>query len=550
MPFEQRRQFSAKPILVVLLLRVGTGCGHTRRSSAVHDWESNPESTFQPTFVRSHRQRPNILQTAPAAYHTYLDTQTVPVLSAPQKLQQGDILAQPSLITRRGGRLPNPISPDRNTAFIKAVEDLAKPRPAPNLASPMCDAYFSLGVPCQVEADGGKCEFLRDIDLDEDDFVNSLTISTGDIYIGPPPSAFDTNLVTFEDGGGITLETRHDDGTLGFTFPDDDVDYVCCSYHTFATSMVAGKSLSGYGFYEVTMSSTAVEFTNTFWFQGKTAEINVLAAENGQATVSWYCFADQADQQEGVSDSFPLDIAQETTATLFYSEDRITVLVNGARVYSVATPECLKGAEMKPIFSVEVGQTLPSVERIDNGNSFGAMKVKYFRSWETEYIKNSLATDDYFSYYNKDADRAKTRPREDYEFNEGVGDANTSMQPDETRTQWPDLEVQKPDLYPDDVNTVDVLPSSSYIVDKIAAVKLAAILVEFERVVGGKAAKVKVTGSVSEVVVAAEIADNAVAPSGTKPKNTTKYGRTSLGMRNEFLTQSCPRHNVHRFWHR
>lgn len=315
-------------------------------------------------------------------------------------------------------------SVDRDTEHKRVVEALSLPWPAPNLASPTCDSYFSLGVPCQVETTGGTFEISRDVDLDEDDFVNSLTLSTGDTWSGAAPSAFDTDLVTFESGGGITLETRHDDGSLGFTFPDADAD-CACEYNTYATSIVAGKVVSGYGFYEVTMSSTAVEFANTFWLQGRTAEINVLKVENGLATVSWYCFADQVDQQQGASDSFQLDITEATTATLFYSEDRITVLVNGARVYSVATPECLKGAEMKPIFSVEVGETLPSTDGVANGDSFGAMKVKYFRSWDTKYIKSTLATDDYFCYYNKDADPTKTRPRVGFGHNEGVGDAGT-----------------------------------------------------------------------------------------------------------------------------
>ena len=95
MLFEQRCQSAAKLVVGALLLHTGTGYGSSQRSGAVYGWESNPESTFEPRFVRSRRRRLAIPKRAPAAYPTHPDTRTVP-LAAPHQLRQGNTAVRPT----------------------------------------------------------------------------------------------------------------------------------------------------------------------------------------------------------------------------------------------------------------------------------------------------------------------------------------------------------------------------------------------------------------------------------------------------------------------
>jgi hypothetical protein len=256
----------------------------------------------------------------------------------------------------------------------------------PNKAAFNCDAYYVLGEPCTADAVPGSSDSLVNNDFSSlAGFSSKLTLTSGVEWAGAAPSAFDAALTT-TGSGGLTLETRHDDGS-SFTFPAADAD--CgCDYETYVTSMAAGSS-TGYGFYEASFTSTATEFLNAFWFQGPTAEINVLKVENGKASVSYYCFADQDDQTEVTVDIADVDLSKTTTATLFYSDTMIYWLVNGEIVHSVATPTCLQGVEMKPIFSVEVGDNLPSTVGVANGASFGKMNVAYLRSWSTAYLTDN-----------------------------------------------------------------------------------------------------------------------------------------------------------------
>lgn len=259
-------------------------------------------------------------------------------------------------------------------------------------SSKECDFYFTNNEPCTLTSVAGTTGSVT-----EDTFSNlngwdnalSLDDGTGNVWAGSAPSAFDTSLTTVSDGK-LNLETAHvPSGSSVFTFPAADAD--CgCSYETYTTSMAAGNSAVGYGYYEATFKSTAEEFVNAFWFQGDTAEVNVLKVENGQATVSWYCFADQDNQETG-SYTIPgtFDITEDHTATLHWTAEQLTVLVDGKIQYQEVTPSCLVGATMKPIFSVEVGESLPSTNGKSDGESFGKMTVNYFRSWSSSYIADS-----------------------------------------------------------------------------------------------------------------------------------------------------------------
>jgi hypothetical protein len=239
--------------------------------------------------------------------------------------------------------------------------------------------------------------------LTEDDTFGSFSSSdwdkllplddgTGATWAGSAPGAFSSSLAS-ASGGKLQLDTMHSPaGSNKFDFPTTDAD--CgCSYDTYVTSMTSGKSAVGYGYYEATFSSSASQFVNAFWFQGDQSEINVLKVENGVASVSWYCFADQNNQQ---TDTLTLpgtfDVGVDHTATLHWTAEQFTILVDGEIKMQRATPSCLQGTQMKPIFSVEVGDNLPSTTGVAAGASFGKMTVNYFRSWSTSYIVASKLT--------------------------------------------------------------------------------------------------------------------------------------------------------------
>jgi hypothetical protein len=257
-----------------------------------------------------------------------------------------------------------------------------------------CDAWYSSGEPCLQHAIAATTDNLVDDTFASFNSANwdlLLPLDATDNWQGSAPGAFNTALANVA-GDALVLETQHVPDNSGlFTFPETDTD--CgCSYDTYTSSMVAGKNEVGYGFYESTFKSTATDFVNAFWMQGDTAEINVLKVEGGVATTSLYCFSDQDNQwseTETISSNFAVD--QDHTVTLSWNEEKVTVLIDGLIVMQKDTPSCMKGVTMKPIFSVEVGETLPSTDGVASGASFGAMTVKYFRKWST--VTNSVATD-------------------------------------------------------------------------------------------------------------------------------------------------------------
>jgi len=159
--------------------------------------------------------------------------------------------------------------------------------------------------------------------------------------------------------------------------------------------MAAGKTAYGYGYYEATIRSSATELVNAFWMQGDQSEVNILKVENGVATVSWHCFTDQDSQTQG-SYTIPgvFDVTKDHTATFHWTRDQITVLLDGKIQMQVDLGDghCLRDTTMKPIFSVEAGETLPSVSSMTDGDSFGDMVVSYFRKWDSAYINRNSAT--------------------------------------------------------------------------------------------------------------------------------------------------------------
>jgi hypothetical protein len=252
----------------------------------------------------------------------------------------------------------------------------------PLIGSTKCDAYAGLGEPCTFDQVAGTTAARDSATVGLSTFTPYLMLKDGATkWVGSAPSVFVESLADTA-GTGVTLNTEYDDGTT-FTFPSPDAD--CgCEYENFKTSIVSG-AMAGYGFYEAAFSTTATEFLSGFWFQGPEAEINVLQVENGVASVSWHCFGtEDLTSAKYVVDG--VDASDMVTATLHYTDTQITWLVNGKIAHQISTPECLKGVQMRPILSVEVGDVLPSTASLSSGDSMGAMTVAYYREWDTTFI--------------------------------------------------------------------------------------------------------------------------------------------------------------------
>jgi hypothetical protein len=272
-----------------------------------------------------------------------------------------------------------------------------------------CDVYFSLGEPCTHDAIAVGTSFTSDDrfdDLSSWDTLMPLDDGQDGTWKGAAPGAFDASKATSNDA--LVLETEHHDPAGSFTMPTSDED--CgCTFDTYVTSMVSAKTAVGYGVYEATLKSTASEFVNAFWMQGDTAEINVLKVEDGVASVSWFCFADQANQVTKSYNVSGVDLSKDTTATLSWNQDMFTVLINGKIAVQEETHACLKDIVMKPIFSVEVGDKLPATDGVAAGASFGKMTVNYFRSWSATSLhkgngkpsKTKVTDENGISFYDR-----------------------------------------------------------------------------------------------------------------------------------------------------
>lgn len=269
--------------------------------------------------------------------------------------------------------------------------------PVPQAVS-KCDAWYSADEPCTYHAVAAStANMVEDEFADTANWDTLLALDESSNWMGSAPGAFDTSLVSASTNT-LVLDTAHiASGSTRFTFPATDED--CgCSYDTYTSSMVAGKTAVGYGVYEATFSSSATNFVNAFWFQGDSTEINVLKVEGNTATASLHCFADQDNQVADVTTiSTSFDVSVDHTVTLSFNKQEVTILIDGEIVMQKDTPNCLKvgntadgeALTMKPIFSVEVGETLPDVSGMADGESFGSMAVKYFRSWETSFMADS-----------------------------------------------------------------------------------------------------------------------------------------------------------------
>jgi hypothetical protein len=262
-------------------------------------------------------------------------------------------------------------------------------------SSAACDAYYSMDEPCTWNIVAGTSKMMV-TDTFSSGWSTSLPLDDGEggMWQGSAPSAFDfamspSRSLSSVSDGVLTLDTLHV-GTES-QFPTSDAN--CgCSYDTYVTSMYAADVGVGYGYYEATFKSTAADFVNAFWFQGDASEVNVLKVEGGKATVSWHCFADQNNQEsETITVDENFDVTVDHTATFHWTNEQVTVLIDGKIKLQKATPSCMIGTTMKPLFSVEVGESLPSTTGVADGASFGAMTVAYFRKWTTSYIADSAA---------------------------------------------------------------------------------------------------------------------------------------------------------------
>jgi hypothetical protein len=247
--------------------------------------------------------------------------------------------------------------------------------------STQCDAYAGLKEPCTFDQVAGTTSNYESLLGDFDPYLMLSTPGAGK-WTGAAPSQFEESLVSTANGKTV-LGTMYDSDPNNFAPPDADCG---CEYENYKSSIISGSS-SGYGFFESAFKSDAGEFLNGFWLQGPESEINILKVENGVASVSYHCFTDQENQEASADITITgVDITATTTATLFYTAEQITWLVNGKIVHSIATPVCLQGMSMRPILSIEVGDILPTTTGLASGASMGSMEIDYFRRWDTTFV--------------------------------------------------------------------------------------------------------------------------------------------------------------------
>jgi len=236
----------------------------------------------------------------------------------------------------------------------------------------VCQATTMIGKPC-VPFDGYKWGTATAIDVSA--MSNGLTWGTDDTaWLGTAPAEFKA-----ENVGADTIVAKHDP-SASYSEADPDCG---CEYGKWTTGIKSGD-LVGYGFYEAKLKTTAVEFSNVFWMQGEDSEINILKVSEanpntgkGTATVSYHCFNSEGSTETEESTEFEVDYADVITAGLLYTEDKIEVIVNNVVRYSKDTPSCLKDKVMKPIFSLETGNTLPS----ESTTADGTMTIQYLKKW-------------------------------------------------------------------------------------------------------------------------------------------------------------------------
>jgi hypothetical protein len=231
-------------------------------------------------------------------------------------------------------------------------------------------SYFS--KPC-VPFDGYLWGEATEIDVSAMD--DKLTWGSDDTeWLGTAPAEFKSTNVQANSIAALYAP--------GATYSAADPD--CgCEYGKWTTGIKSGAAV-GYGFYETKLKTTATEFSNVFWMQGEDAEINILKVTEadansgkGKATVSWHCFDAQGSTESEESSEFEVDIANVVTAGLLFTEAKLEVIVNNVVVYTRDTPTCMQGKTMKPIFSVEAGNTLPT----ESATSDGEMTISYLRKW-------------------------------------------------------------------------------------------------------------------------------------------------------------------------
>jgi hypothetical protein len=257
-------------------------------------------------------------------------------------------------------------------------------------ATDTCESTAQVNYPCYPE-DGFKWGTVTKNDVST--MSSALTWGTDETpWLGTAPAEFMAGNV-----GSNTIAAKYEP-SASFSAADPDCG---CEYGTWTTGIKSGAAV-GYGVYEAKLTSTASEFTNAFWFQGASTEINVLKVnEEGKATVSYHCFNDEGSTVSDESAEFDVDLTQDTTATLIFTADKIEVAINNVIVYDVATPACMQGVTMKPIFSIETGDELPT----ESVAADGTMTIDYFKTWADvsvptnggDYTCPSIYSDEYSS---------------------------------------------------------------------------------------------------------------------------------------------------------
>jgi len=230
----------------------------------------------------------------------------------------------------------------------------------------ICQATSQIEKPC-VPYDGYKWGTATAIDVTA--MNSALTWGTDNTaWLGTAPAEFKAANVAAK-----TISAKYEPNAV-YSAADPDCG---CEYGKWTTGIKAG-SLTGYGFYEAKLTSTALNYANVFWMQGETTEMNILKVnDDGKAKVSYHCFDDEGSTETEESAEFDVDLSGIVTAGFLFTEDKIEVIINNVVKYSKATPTCMQGATMKPIFSIEAADTLPE----ESSASDGVMTITYLRKW-------------------------------------------------------------------------------------------------------------------------------------------------------------------------
>eukprot|EP00039_Didymoeca_costata_P018595 m.334121 g.334121 ORF g.334121 m.334121 type:complete len:765 (+) comp17294_c0_seq1:90-2384(+) len=248
-----------------------------------------------------------------------------------------------------------------------------------------CEFYNSAEKPCVTE-DGYRNDLVASEDFtDLTGWSTLMSTAEGVNWLGSAPVAFDSSSpgVTSD---GLKLPAKYDP-TFNYPQPESQCG---CGYSEYTSGMIASDDWHSYGFYEANIKQTASKFANAFWLQGPTTEVNIIQVNPTGAFVSAFCF-----DEAGTTFSFENEVTFQDgdVASVRYTENKLEWFINGAKVQSVDTPDCLKGPEMRLLFSVE-GTSATSSYSDESGTDpveLGAMIVTRFRKWSTLFVTSEMS---------------------------------------------------------------------------------------------------------------------------------------------------------------